>query len=89
MTGSAGGRHDGVSRPDPDGHAARRASTNSSTPSIVGRELLDERLPGLPRVQAIVADRGYRGLAKLAARKHVKLDNLMIPVVRRLALARC
>jgi len=30
--------------------------------------------PELPLVQAIVADRGYRGLAKLAARKHVKLD---------------
>jgi putative transposase len=40
----------------------------------VGRELLDERLPELPLVQAIVADRGYRGLAKLAARRHMKLD---------------
>lgn len=39
-----------------------------------GRELLDERLGDLPRVQAVVADRGYRGLAKLAARKQVRLD---------------
>ncbi len=40
----------------------------------VGRELLAEQLAALPGVQAIVADRGYRGLAALAARKHVKLD---------------
>jgi len=35
-----------------------------------GRELLDE----LPHVEAVIADRGYRGLAKLAARKQLKLD---------------
>ena len=40
----------------------------------VGRELLADQLSALPGVQAIVADRGYRGLAALAARKHVKLD---------------
>ena len=40
----------------------------------VGRELVADSLPGLPRVQAILADRGYRGLARLAARKNVKLD---------------
>lgn len=40
----------------------------------VGRQLLAERLPTLPRVQAIVADRGYQGLAKLAAKSNVKLD---------------
>ncbi len=39
-----------------------------------GRELLDERLGDLPRVQAVVADRGYRGLAKLAARRQIRLD---------------
>ena len=39
-----------------------------------GRELLDERLDELPHVEAVIADRGYRGLAKLAARKHLKLD---------------
>lgn len=41
----------------------------------VGRDLLADHLPGLPLIQAIVADRGYRGLAKLASRKHVKLEN--------------
>jgi putative transposase len=40
----------------------------------VGRELLADRLDELPRVSAIVADRGYRGLAKMAARRHVTLD---------------
>jgi hypothetical protein len=40
----------------------------------VGRELIAERLDELPGIQAIIADRGYRGLAKLAARKHVRLD---------------
>ena len=40
----------------------------------VGRELIAERLDELPGIQAIIADRGYRGLAKLAARKHVGLD---------------
>lgn len=40
----------------------------------VGRELLADSLPGLPRVQAILADRGYRGLARLAARKNITLD---------------
>ena len=39
-----------------------------------GRELLDERLPELPNVAAIVADRGYRGLAALAARRGMTLD---------------
>lgn len=40
----------------------------------VGRELLRERLDDFPRLQAIVADRGHKGLAKLAARKSLKLD---------------
>jgi len=40
----------------------------------VGRELLADSLPALPRVQAILADRGYRGLARLAARKNITLD---------------
>lgn len=30
--------------------------------------------PDLPLVLAIIAERGYRGLAKLAAHKHVRLD---------------
>lgn len=41
---------------------------------MVGRALLAERLPALPGVRAVVADRGYRGLAALADRKHIKLD---------------
>jgi len=32
-----------------------------------GRDLLADRLPELPDVRAIVADRAYRGLARLAA----------------------
>lgn len=38
------------------------------------RELLHERIADLPRLRAIVGDRAYRGLAKLATRKHVALD---------------
>jgi putative transposase len=38
------------------------------------RELLGDRLDGLPRVRAIVGDRAYRGLARLAERKRVVLD---------------
>jgi transposase len=41
---------------------------------VAARELLRERLPGLAQLRAIVGDRAYRGLAKLAARKHVALD---------------
>lgn len=52
------------------------AAAGSARPHDVraGRELLRERLPGLPRVRAIVGDRAYRGLAKLAVRKRVGLD---------------
>jgi hypothetical protein len=39
-----------------------------------GCELLREGLGGLPRVSAIVADRGYRGLRHLAGRRHLRLD---------------
>jgi len=38
------------------------------------RELLGEQIPSLPRLRAIVGDRAYRGLRRLAARKHVALD---------------
>ena len=41
---------------------------------VAARELLRDRLPGLTRLRAIVGDRAYRGLAKLAARRHVALD---------------
>jgi hypothetical protein len=36
--------------------------------------LLRNRIDELPRLAAIVGDRAYRGLAKLAERKHVALD---------------
>lgn len=39
-----------------------------------GRDLLCDRLAGLPRVRAIVADRGYRGLRNLASRRNLRLD---------------
>ncbi len=41
---------------------------------VAGRELLRERIDTLPRLRAIVGDRAYRGLAKLAARKRLALD---------------
>jgi Transposase DDE domain len=40
----------------------------------VGRELIADHLAELPDVRAIVADHGYRGLANLAARRHLSLD---------------
>ncbi len=40
----------------------------------VGRDLISDHLAELPNVAAIVADRGYRGWANLAARKHLGLD---------------
>lgn len=39
-----------------------------------GRALLRERLPDLGRLRAIVGDRAYRGLARLAARRGLELD---------------
>jgi transposase len=39
-----------------------------------GRLLLNDHLGELQRVQAIVADRGYTALDKLAARRHLALD---------------
>jgi putative transposase len=38
------------------------------------RELLRDELPELPRLRAIVGDRGYRVLARLASRRHLALD---------------
>ncbi|HET8571974.1 MAG TPA: IS5 family transposase [Candidatus Limnocylindria bacterium] len=40
----------------------------------VGRELLADHLADFPNLAGIVADRGYRGLAKLAARRQLNLD---------------
>ena len=45
-----------------------------------GRELLRDSLPGLPRIRAIVADRGYRGLRALADRRNVRLDIKAPPI---------
>jgi transposase len=39
-----------------------------------GRRLLDGTLDDLGSVKAIVADRGYRGLAKMAAKRKINLD---------------
>ena len=39
-----------------------------------GRRLLDTTLPALGTVQAIVADRGYRGLGEMANKKRIRLD---------------
>jgi len=52
------------------------ARAGSARPHDVqaARELLRERLAELPRVRAIVGDRAYCGLARLAERKHVRLD---------------
>ncbi len=41
---------------------------------VAARELLRDRLPDLARLCAFVGDRAYRGLARLAERKHVALD---------------
>ena len=51
-------------------------SVESARPHDVsaGRRLLANTLPALGTVQAVVADRGYRGLAKMASRTRVKLD---------------
>jgi transposase len=39
----------------------------------VGRDLLEAHLGDLPLVRDVIADRGYKGLAALAARKHLGL----------------
>ncbi|MBA2701218.1 MAG: IS5 family transposase [Chloroflexi bacterium] len=52
------------------------AAAGSARPHDVaaGRELLRERMDELPRLAAIVGDRAYRGPAKLAARKGIRLE---------------
>jgi transposase len=52
------------------------ASAGSARPHDVtaGRELLRERVGDLPRLSAIVGDRAYQGLTRLAARKGIQLD---------------
>jgi putative transposase len=51
-------------------------SVESARPHDVsaGRRLLGTTLPALGSVKAIVADRGYRGLGKMANKAQVKLD---------------
>ena len=51
-------------------------SVESARPHDVsaGRRLLGTTLPALGTVKAIVADRGYRGLGKMANKAQVKLD---------------
>ena len=52
------------------------AEAGSARPHDVtsARELLRHELPGLSRVRAVVGARAYRGLARLAERKGVRLD---------------
>ena len=51
-------------------------SVESARPHDVsaGRRLLDTTLPALGTVQAMVADRGYRGLGKMANKRRIRLD---------------
>lgn len=53
---------------------AARADSARPHDVAAGRELLRERMDTLPRLRAVVGDRAYRGLAALAARKHIVLD---------------
>jgi putative transposase len=41
---------------------------------VAARELLRDRIDALPRLRAIVGDRAYRGLERLASRKQLQLD---------------
>jgi putative transposase len=53
---------------------AARADSARPHDVVAARELLRDRLADLPSVRAIVGDRAYRGLARLAERRHVALD---------------
>jgi putative transposase len=59
---------------DPGLPIAARADSARPHDVVAARELLRDRLDDLPRLSAIVGDRAYRGLAKLASRKHLALD---------------
>ena len=61
------------------------AHAGSARPHDVtaARELLREQLPELTRLSAIVGDRAYRGLTRLAARKGLQLDIKAPPPGRR------
>jgi hypothetical protein len=70
----------------PWGRSARSSSTSWACRSPAGlippaphdvasaRLLLADELPALPRLRAVVADRAYRGLGTLAARRGLALD---------------
>ncbi len=63
-------------RPDvPQPGRARRAHHGR-----VGRDLVSDHLAELPSLSAIVTDRGYRGLAKLAGRDGLTLDIKAPPI---------
>jgi hypothetical protein len=51
-------------------------SVESARPHDVsaGRRLLDATPPALGTVKAVVADRGYRGLGRMAAKSGIRLD---------------
>src|SRR5439155_14761944 len=49
---------------------------------VAARELLRERIDDLPRLRAIVGDRAYTGLARLAARKGLSPDIMRTPAGR-------
>ena len=51
-------------------HARPGLGNRESDETFIG----GEQLPEVPCVSAILADRGYRGLASLAARRQVKLE---------------
>lgn len=53
---------------------AARADSARPHDVAAGRELLRERVDTLPRLRAVVGDRAYRGLERLAARKGLALD---------------
>lgn len=76
--GGRGGRTNGAKRSVViDIHRLPLAvSVESTRPHDVsaGRRLLDTTLPALGTVRAIVADRGYRGLGKMATKKWIRLD---------------
>ena len=58
------------------------ASACSARPHdvVAARELLRDRIETLPRLRAIVGDRAYRGLERLAARRQLGLDIKAPPV---------
>ena len=46
---------------------------------VSARLLLADELPALPRLRAVVADRAYRGLGRLTARRGLALDSKAPP----------